>query len=434
MPEPITPGFSPQPAGRLSQPARLIGRNSGDIEALGRRIASLERLLQPFHPRRIGTLGDQGAFRGVEVLAREGGSESYRSGHAFHFWLGDRNNSKLFLGPGSVSYVEVPRPGEDEGERAPAVEVQPVFPVFAGRKLNTLDRDDLPPSAGIAGRSGGSLWLICRQLRCGTDVPSGGESPERVVLADRGEVPSAAEGEMRVLIAKFDIEREGDSRSLANVDLHLQSDWIQYYRCDEEDSSDDDDDGSGDGDSSSDDDSSGDPASSSDSDPDPDSAKSASSDSDDDDPDDDEPGECCPDITVQADVLYPSCFSTAPAFECDNGGPGLAAVISVSATVSSLPCTDCHRFAHVGGSIAGVSLPYKGIGIGGTVTWDPVKVCPVGPCTDLGGTIHVIAPVKIGANDPDSCRDLSCREKFTVPLGPYCGSECNTSIIASSDD
>ncbi len=433
MPEPITPGFSPQPAGRLSQPARLIGRNSGDIETLGRRIASLERLLQPFHPRRIGTLGDQGVTRGVEVLAREGGSESYRAGHAFHFWLGDRNNSKLFLGPGSVSYVEVPRAGEDgEGEKPSAVEVQSVFPEFAGRKLNTLDRDELPPSAGIAGRSDGSLWLICQQTRCGTTVPSGGQSPERVILAGRSELPHAADGEMRILIAKFDIEREGDSRSLANVDLHLQSDWIQYYRCDEDSSSGGDDD-SDDKDSSS-DDSSDDSASSSDSDPDPDSLKSASSDSSRDPDDDDEPGECCPDITVQAQVLYPSCFSTAPAFECDGGRPGLAAYISVSATVSSLPCTDCHRFAHVGGSIAGVPLPYKGIGIGGSVTWDPVKVCPVGPCTDLGGTIHVIAPVKVGANDPDSCRDLSCTEKFTVPLGPYCGSECNTSVIASSDN
>src|SRR5690606_3205043 len=114
--------------------------------------------LQPYHPRRLGTVDEQGAVRVVDVLAREGGSESRRAGHAFHFWLGDRNNARLFLGPGTVSYVEVPRPGEEEGgKRPPPVRVRPVFPVFAGRSLETLDEDGLPPSTGIGGRSGGSL-------------------------------------------------------------------------------------------------------------------------------------------------------------------------------------------------------------------------------------------------------------------------------------
>ena len=430
MPEPINPGVNPQPASRLAQPARLIGRNSGDIEALGRRIGSLERLLQPYHPRRLGAVNDQGAIATVDVLARGGGAENYRAGHAFHFWLGDRENSKLYLGPGTVSYVEVPRPGEED-KKPPAVEIQPIFPVFSGRPLNVLDRDDLPPAAGIGSRSGGSLWLVCQQVRCGSTVPSGGSSPERVVLANRGETPAASDGESLVLIARFDIVREGNTRRLDNVDLHLQSDWIQYYRCDEDSSSGSDD--SDDEDDSSDDSSDSGGSNSSDDSKDPDSAKSASSDSSEEE-EEEEPGECCPPISVSADVRYPSCFSTAPAFECDDGGAGLAVIVDVSATVSPLPCTDCHRFAHVGGSIAGVSLPYKGIGIGGSVTWEAVKICPVAPCSQLGGSIHVIAPVKAGASDPDSCVDLSCRKSFHVQLGPYCGSECNTTIIASGDD
>lgn len=428
MAEPITPGPAPLPRSRFGGGNQSPGGSSKQVDALARRLGAIERLLQPYHPRTLGSVSENGSINQMEVLARNGGSSFIHPSHAFAFWLGGQANSRLFMGPGTVIYAELARQPDSSDEETPAY-LAPVFPVFGGRELNSVDAAGLPPSVAVGGRSSGSLWLVCKKRQCGTLIPVGGEEKERVVLANRNAKPEVGNDETAIPIAKFDIQGQGGVRQLANVEPSLQSDWIQVFSCDDESSNDDSDEA----------DSSSDEADSSDSgDPDPDSDESMSSDFDSSsDPDD---HECCPNFRIEARITNPGCLPTDPGtcpprFAGDPASTGQSVWATVTISGARIRCPDCHGALSASGHIAGVPLQAVNLGSTGSYTWGPLRICPTTACTTLGGEITVVGALKAGA-PLDECEPIECTKSFTTvnQTPAFCGSECETTFIDTSDE
>lgn len=141
------------------------------------------------------------------------------------------------VSPGVVNYNKTELRGvfEDAPKTRYVRGIFPMVDIDGAGDFVRID-DDSKPGMLIGGKADGAIWLKCSTSKCGTN--SAFDDEEVVLLTDRDEEPEGENGQTFVLIAQFDIETDGDSKSITNLYSFLQSDWEQPFLCEDDDAGD----------------------------------------------------------------------------------------------------------------------------------------------------------------------------------------------------
>lgn len=350
-----------------------------------------------------------------------GGQDGSRDGTRFPFWIGGAANDRLYVGSGSVRYIEVRKTETDETRF-----IRPVFPTFNGVSVDHQDAEGAPPYVALGSKTNGSLWLIVQDSasKCSTSLPAEtGDAPERIELTNRGSEPELNGGELAILIANMDFAAAATGKALANVVVWIASDVEVPYSCNDSSSGSDDSGNSDDGGNSDDSDGSDD---SGDSD---DSGGGG------------EPGACCPSRFVVLRPTVNGIGSTTGARCYPSAGVLTETYVTVSGNVAWGPgqteCqADCRGRLIVHFTVTGavndvengyLRNQYQILGFAGAGPFGAVFKCLLASCTPIVAKAWISSTLAVGT---DHCVLGDCMVTSAINLTPpRCGdTDCGTSL------
>jgi len=327
------------------------------------------------------------------------------------------SGTTLTVGRGAVMFVEVRKRSQD-GAAPPPRSITPIFPTFEGTPIFPG-----PAEKDITGMTGGSLWLVTRSDYCQSAV-GGDADPERIELAAKDAAPDLENGELRILLSKFDLETSaGGAMSIKDPIYYWLSDVVWTFSCEAE----------------GDDDPSNDP-SLDDTDPDGSSGsqppESAPSSAPSEPSSGERPSEAC-EALMNIDANWSnkeSCFNKDPF------GPRKVLVdITVTITMGGDLCTQCPNWWAEGWLQKGTPInpgaavvnPDKTIRwpIGcGDVRTLSFEVDPFVPCESLFFRVRVKSSPPTDPSDSGPCCDKIYFQDWLLKMPPYCGETCSTVV------
>lgn len=143
----------------------------------------------------------------------------------FEFRVGGDARDKLFVAPGGVHYCEMKTRDQTADDSGKPLFAKERMPVIDDKRLD----DPVPPFFDISDKENGSLWLVVEQEVC-SGLPD--EGSEYIVLKEKDEKPDIGDTEFAALIAKFDLEDDGEGgKRIKNEEIYLESDWQQWFKC-----------------------------------------------------------------------------------------------------------------------------------------------------------------------------------------------------------